>query len=66
MPKPKDGAARQADYRSRGRQIAMVLTDPKAIATLERLEKREGGVKAAVTAALHAAASKATGSKPPH
>ena len=66
MPKPKTGAQRQAAYAARGRQIAVVLTDDKAIATLDRLAKREGGVKAAVTAALHAAASKATGSKPPH
>jgi hypothetical protein len=55
MQRPKTGAQRQAAYTARGRQIAVVLTDPKAIASLDRLAKREGGVKAAVTFALHAA-----------
>lgn len=63
MPKPKDAATRQADYRNRGRAIAVVLRDDKAIAALDKLTERHGGVTAAVTFALHAAASRA---KPPH
>lgn len=55
MNKPKDGAARTAAYRSKGRQIAVVLRDPKAIKSLEKLTERHGGVTAAVTFALHAA-----------
>lgn len=55
MLKPKDGAARTAAYRETGRQIAVVLRDDKAIATLDRLAAKHGGVTAAVTAALHAA-----------
>jgi hypothetical protein len=56
MAAKKTGAERQAAYAARGRQLSVVLTDPKAIAALDRLAKREGGVKAAVTFALHAAA----------
>lgn len=64
MTKPKTGAERQRARRAKGRQIAVVLTDEKAIASLESLTAEHGGVKAAVTHALHAAASKA--SKSPH
>lgn len=53
--KAKDGATRTAAYRESGRQIAVVLRDNKAIATLDRLAAKHGGVTAAVTAALHAA-----------
>jgi tryptophan synthase beta subunit len=56
--KPKTGAQRQAAYTAKGRQIAVVLTDEKAIATLERLAEQHGGIKAAVTHALHAVALK--------
>ena len=55
MPKPKDGAARTAAYRESGRQIAVVLRDDKAIAALDRLAAKHGGVTAAITHALHAA-----------
>lgn len=53
----KTGAARSAAYRDKGRQIAVVLRDPKAIKALDRLAEKHGGVTAAVTWALHAAAS---------
>lgn len=56
--KPKTAAERQAAYAARGRPINVVLTDPKAIAALDRLAKREGGIKAAVTCALHAASNR--------
>lgn len=57
--KPKTGAQRQAASRSKGRQIAVVLRDPAAIAALDRLTEKHGGVTAAVTAALvHAASSR--------
>ena len=57
--KPKTGAERQAASVARGRQIAVVLRDPTAIAALDKLADKHGGVTAAVTAALvHAAASK--------
>lgn len=49
---PKTPAERQAAYRERGRQIAVVLRDQAAIAALERLEKEQGGVTAALTYAL--------------
>lgn len=56
--KPKTGAQRQAASRSKGRQIAVVLRDPVAVAALDKLVARHGGVTAAVTAALiHAASS---------
>lgn len=55
MAKTKDGASRQAAYVARGRQISVVLTDPKAIRSLDRLAKAHGGNKAAITHALHAA-----------
>lgn len=55
MLKPKDGAARTAAYRETGRQIAVVLRDDKAIATLDRLAAKHGGVTAAVTHALKTA-----------
>lgn len=57
--KPKTGAERQAAHAAKGRAVAFVLTDPASIKALAKLEKRHGGVKAAVSAALaHAAASK--------
>lgn len=57
MTKPKTGAQRQAALRDKGRQIAVVLRDPAAIAALDKLTAKHGGVTAAVTHALHAAAS---------
>ena len=59
MPKPKTGAERQAALRDKGRQIAVVLRDPKAIKALDKLVARHGGVTAAVTFALHAASKAA-------
>lgn len=57
MKKPKTGAQREAKRRAGGRAIACVLTDAQAVAALAVLEKRHGGVTAAVRAALiHAAA----------
>lgn len=50
--KPKTGAERVADSKARGRQIAVVLRDPKAIAALDSLTERHGGVTAAVSHAL--------------
>ena len=59
MPKPKTGAQRQAESVARGRQIAVVLRDPAAIAALDKLTAKHGGVTAAVTAALiHAATAR--------
>lgn len=55
MTKPKTGAERQAALRAKGRQIAVVLRDPGAIAALDRLAAKHGGVTAAVSYALHAA-----------
>lgn len=52
---PKSGAKRQAEFRKKGRQIAVVLRDEDAIAALDRLAAKHGGVTAAVTFALHAA-----------
>lgn len=65
MPKPKTGAQRQAAYASKGRQVAVVLTDEAAIAALDKLAAKHGGVKAAVTHALHAATRPAS-TRPPH
>lgn len=50
--KPKTGAQRQAEYASSGRPVAFVLRDDKALRSLARLEKKHGGVTAAMTAAL--------------
>ena len=59
MAKPKTGAERKAESVARGRQIAVVLRDPAAIAALDKLTDKHKGVTAAVTAALvHAANSK--------
>ena len=52
MKKPKPSTERQAAYRAQGRQIAVVLRDPKAIKALDRLSEKHGGVTAAVHAAL--------------
>lgn len=49
---PRTGAQRKAKYRAQGRQIAVVLRDERAVASLDRLREEHGGVTAAVTAAL--------------
>lgn len=51
-PRPASGAQRQAKYAQSGRQIACVIRDPSALAALERLAHKHGGVTAAVTYAL--------------
>jgi hypothetical protein len=51
-PKPKTGAEREAKRRAQGRAIALVLRDEAALAALDRLAERHGGVTAAVTYAL--------------
>lgn len=57
-PKPKTGAQRQQSYAAKGRAIALVLRDPKAIAALNHLAPEHGGVTGAVSHALvHAARS---------
>lgn len=58
MTAPKTGAERQAAHRAKGRQVAVVLRDPKAIKALDDLTARHGGVTAAITYALHAATAK--------
>jgi hypothetical protein len=50
--RPLLGAERQARYAASGRQIACVIRDPAALAALERLAHKHGGVTAAVTYAL--------------
>ena len=50
--RPATGAQRQAKYASSGRQIACVIRDPAALAALDALSEKHGGVTAAVTAAL--------------
>jgi hypothetical protein len=51
-PEPKTAAERKADSVARGRQIAVVLRDEVAIAKLDHLTEKHGGVTAAVTHAL--------------
>ena len=58
MTKPKTGKERQAAYVSKGRAIACVIRDERAQAALAALERKHGGVTAAVTAALHAATAR--------
>lgn len=55
--KPKTGAQREAKRRASGRAIACVIRDAKAQAALSSLERRHGGVTAAVTAALLASSN---------
>lgn len=56
--KAKTGAERQAAFRDKGRQIAVVLRDPKAIKKLDALSQKLGGPTAAVTYALVNASEK--------
>jgi hypothetical protein len=64
MSKPKTGAQRQAALRDKGRQVAVVLRDPAAIAALDKLTAQHGGVTAAVSCALvHAATTSAPAAK---
>ena len=59
VKKPKPSNERQAAYRGKGRQIAVVLRDPEALQALDLLSAKHGGVTAAVTFALHASISHA-------
>lgn len=52
VAKPKTGAQRVADSKARGRQIAVVIRDERALENLARLEREHGGPTAAVTTAL--------------
>jgi hypothetical protein len=49
---PRTDAQRAAKYKRSGRQIACVIRDPAALAALRALERKHGGVTAAITAAL--------------
>lgn len=51
----KTGAERQAAHRSRGRTFTVTLLDSVAIAALDRLIAKHGGVTAAIMAALRGA-----------
>jgi len=53
----KTGAQRQTALRNKGRQVAVVLREQSAIKALDALTVEHGGVTAAVTFALHAAAA---------
>ena len=48
----KTGAERQAAHRSRGRTFTVTLLDKAAIAALDRLITKHGGVTAAILALL--------------
>lgn len=48
----KTGAERQAAHRARGRTFTVTLTDKAAIAVLDQLIAKHGGVTAAIVAAL--------------
>lgn len=60
---PASDADRMAKYRASGRQIAVVLRDPAALAELERLAGKHGSLTSAVTAAL-VSSSKSSRSAP--
>ena len=51
---PDTDAERKARYKASGRQIACVIRDPAALAALDELSEKHGGVTAAVTAVLAA------------
>lgn len=51
---PQTGARREAKRRASGRAIACVIRNPEALTALRMLERKHGGVTAAVTAALTA------------
>jgi hypothetical protein len=48
----KTGAQREAKRRTQGRAIACVIRDRDALSALAALERKHGGVTAAVVAAL--------------
>lgn len=64
--KAKTPAERQAAYAAKGRAIACVIRDEKALAALRQLEEKHGGVTAAIVAALHATHPACVRQKPPH
>lgn len=53
-PRPRTGAERQAKYVQSGRPIACVIRDPSALAALDTLQRKHGGVTAAITHVLRA------------
>lgn len=61
--RPATGAEREAKRRAAGRAIACVLRDPRAVAALDRLAERHGGVTAAVSHALVSASHEAARNK---
>jgi hypothetical protein len=61
---PDSGAERAARYKASGRQIACVIRDPAALAALDRLADKHGGVTAAVTAALLASSKSSSRNAP--
>jgi hypothetical protein len=48
----KTGAQREAKRRTQGRAIACVIRDRDALSALAALERKHGGVTAAITAVL--------------
>lgn len=58
MTSSRTGAQRNADWRKKGKQIAVVLQDPEAIKQLDKLAARLGGYRRAIEAL--ALASKST------
>ena len=52
MTPPKTTAERQAAHKSRGRQVAFVLTDPTASEALDALTAKLGSQRAAVEYSL--------------
>lgn len=51
-PRALTDAERQARRRARGRAVSVVLSDPDAIAALDALVEKHGGLKAAIEAML--------------
>lgn len=56
---PYSASERAARYKASGRQIACVIRDPVALAALDALSEKHGGVTAAITHALRMAFSAA-------
>lgn len=52
----KTPAQRQAAHRARGRTFTVTLTDKAAIAALDRLIAKHGGITSAIVAALKGSA----------
>jgi len=61
---PVPAAERQARYRESGRQIAVVLRDPAALARLDALVELHGSIRAALEHAIKAAPAVGGAGKP--